>query len=272
MTEQQMVDGQYDQAYRRMMEEGDVQTMEVGGVMLHVPEGVWPPYVTGRQLAEEVMPTYADIIQGGAVIDMGTGSGLLAVKAGLMGAGRVVAADLNTRAVATARYNWEANGLNEDALDAVETDGFNGISETYRGGVDFIITNPPVQPFLRTNGAVDRHNDAYAWNEADAGGRAVLDEILIKGPDYLRPGGKIVTTTTTRHGHGMTQRMLDEMKDTGMISDWQAILDETHQLAPFYDQYIPIWQQLQEQDGDTRIWQDEEGKWYHSFIILELTK
>ncbi|MEN9328633.1 MAG: hypothetical protein RI947_1441 [Candidatus Parcubacteria bacterium] len=272
MTELQTVEQQYDQEYRRMMEEGEVRTMEVGGVTLQIPEGVWPPYVTGQQLAEEVMPTYADVIQGGTVVDMGTGSGLLAVKAGLMGARRVVAADLNRRAVATARHNWRLNDLDPYTLDEVETDGFNNVPDEYRNGVDFIITNPPVQPFLRSNGDVDRSNDAYAWNEADAGGRAVLDEILMKGPDYLKTGGKIVTTTTTRHGHGTTQRMLDEMRDSGMISDWQAIVDETHELAPFYDQYIPIWQQLQEQDGDTRIWQDEEGTWYHSFIILELTK
>jgi hypothetical protein len=34
---------------------------------------------------------------------------------------------------------------------------------------------------------------------------------------YLRKGGRIVTTTTTRHGYGRTSDMLNEMIDSGIL-------------------------------------------------------
>ena len=53
-----------------------------------------------------------DVITGGEkVIDVGTGSGILAIAAGLLGAGNVLAVDIDRDAVRVARKNVEHNGL-----------------------------------------------------------------------------------------------------------------------------------------------------------------
>lgn len=56
---------------------------------------------------------------GGSVVDVGCGSGVLAVAAALLGAARVVAIDVDPEAVTTTRLNAEANGVAElvDASD-----------------------------------------------------------------------------------------------------------------------------------------------------------
>jgi ribosomal protein L11 methyltransferase len=55
-----------------------------------------------------------EVIQGGEeVIDVGTGSGILAIGACLLGASRVLALDLDPVAVSSARENAKLNGLAE---------------------------------------------------------------------------------------------------------------------------------------------------------------
>lgn len=67
-------------------------------------------------LAERVRP-------GDRVLDVGIGSGILAIGAGLLGAGAVVGVDIDPQAAATARANAAANGVDVDAragsLDAL---------------------------------------------------------------------------------------------------------------------------------------------------------
>jgi ribosomal protein L11 methyltransferase len=53
----------------------------------------------------------ARVSRGDRVLDVGTGSGVLAIAAAKCGAGRVVAVDVDPDAVATARENARANGV-----------------------------------------------------------------------------------------------------------------------------------------------------------------
>ena len=253
------------------MAEG-LKKMEVGNIQLHVPEGVWPPYVTGKQLAKAVMPRYSKLIRNGVVIDVGTGSGLLAVQAGKLGARAVLATDLNPHAVEAVIHNWRLNQLRPDYLTAQLADGLNDLPGQFMGKTNLLISNPPVQPFLKAETKYTRDgNSAADWNETDANGRAVLDSILTYGPTYLKAGGKLVTSTTTRHGWQTTQALLEAQKARKKIRDWKIIVEEDHELAEFYDIYVPVWINLQKQDGDTRIWR-KGNQWSHTFIVLELTK
>ena len=57
-------------------------------------------------------------LRGNAVIDIGTGSGVLAIAAALLGASRVVAVDDDADAVAAARENLRLNGVSIDLMVA----------------------------------------------------------------------------------------------------------------------------------------------------------
>jgi ribosomal protein L11 methyltransferase len=91
------------------------------------------------------------LVSGGeTVADIGTGSGVLAIGAALLGAARVAAVDADPVAVRAALENVEVNGLSERI--AVRTgDRLNGASGPY----DLVIAN--ILPNVVSNLAADAH-------------------------------------------------------------------------------------------------------------------
>lgn len=71
----------------------------------------------------------------GHVIDLGTGTGRLAIGAALMGSEQVAGVDVDPRALALARKNAETSGVD---VEWIESD----IDEV-RGSYDALIMNPP---------------------------------------------------------------------------------------------------------------------------------
>ena len=68
------------------------------------------------------------IIRGGeSVIDVGTGSGVLAIAAALLGAGQIIATDLDAEAVSIAQSNVALNSVTN--IDLKVSDGLKGIVE-----------------------------------------------------------------------------------------------------------------------------------------------
>jgi ribosomal protein L11 methyltransferase len=80
------------------------------------------------QLVRRVMP-------GSGVFDVGTGSGILAVAAARLGAGRVVAVDIDPEAVEVAQANAAANGV----ADRVEVSSAS--VEVVPGPFDLVVVN-----------------------------------------------------------------------------------------------------------------------------------
>lgn len=97
---------------------------------LAVPEsGVWrlardgnPPYWAwcwpgGLALTQHVA-SHPGLVDGRTVLDLGTGSGLVAIGAALAGAGRVIACDIDPTALVAASLNAGLNGVNIETLNA----------------------------------------------------------------------------------------------------------------------------------------------------------
>jgi len=74
-------------------------------------------------------------IRGKKVVDLGCGSGILAIAASLLGARLVVGVDIDSAAVKTARVNVEKIGVNVDLVA--------GDIECIRGRFDTTLMNPP---------------------------------------------------------------------------------------------------------------------------------
>jgi ribosomal protein L11 methyltransferase len=72
-------------------------------------------------------------LSGRSVLDVGTGSGVLAIAAGRLGAATVVAVDVDPLAVAAARENAERNGVTLDVR--------TGSTETAPGSFDVVVAN-----------------------------------------------------------------------------------------------------------------------------------
>jgi methylase of polypeptide subunit release factors len=137
-------------------------------------------YVPADQSVPAMFREYRHLMEGKRVLDMGTGTGVLALLAARLGAAKVVATDNNPNAVANARLNVERLGLG----DAVEIRGpvhlFNSVQgETF----DVILFNAPwIQ---------GEPQALYDTANYDPGYR-VLDGFLRGAPEHLNLGGAIL--------------------------------------------------------------------------------
>jgi release factor glutamine methyltransferase len=139
----------------------------------------------------------------GAVLDVCTGSGALAVSAALAAARSVTAVDVSRRALATAQLNARLNGVRVRTRRGRLLDAVPG--ETF----DLIVSNPPYLPSpaaLPTRGTA-RHT------EAGPDGRTLLDRLIAQAPRHLAPGGALLVTHSSVNDE---QRTLDRMREAGL--------------------------------------------------------
>ncbi|WP_434600350.1 HemK2/MTQ2 family protein methyltransferase [Streptomyces sp. A5-4] len=138
---------------------------------------------------------------GSDVLDVGTGSGALAVAAARHGAARVTAVDVSLRAVLTARLNARLAGYGRtvrvhrgDLLEPVRGRRF-----------DLVLANPPYvpSPDLR----LPLRGPARAW-DASGDGRAVVDRLCARVPGLLGPGGVFLLVHSALCGTAPTVRQL----------------------------------------------------------------
>jgi release factor glutamine methyltransferase len=108
------------------------------GIQLEVPAGVFHP---GIYFSTPIFMDFLQHIdfQRKKVLDIGTGSGALAIFAAKKGA-ITIGVDINPLAVATARKNAASNHL---SFPVIESDLFNGVPE---GQFDYLLVNPPYYP------------------------------------------------------------------------------------------------------------------------------
>lgn len=117
------------------------------------------------------------------VLDLCTGSGVLAVSAARAGAAEVTAVDRSRRAVVAARVNARLNGvrvrgLRGDLFAAVAGERF-----------DVIVSNPPYIP--SADDELPERGARRAW-DAGSDGRLVLDRMIDGARGHLRPGGALM--------------------------------------------------------------------------------
>lgn len=137
---------------------------------------------------------------GARVLDLCTGSGLLAALAAKRGAS-TVAIDISRRAVLSVRLNARLNGA---AVEAVRGDLFSAVQGQQ---FDVIVSNPPYVP--GADSELPRAGPSRAW-EAGPRGRAFIDRICGSVGEYLKPGGVLLLVHSSVCGEGQTLRALEE--------------------------------------------------------------
>jgi len=133
--------------------------------------------------------------EGQRVLDVGTGSGILAIAAAKKGCS-VTAVDINPEALEAARRNAEKEGVE---LELIESDLFKNVKDKF----DFILFNPPYVP---TEEWETRDMESVAWQGGKLG-REVIDRFLEHAFDFLKPGGKILLLVSSNN------QILPELQD-----------------------------------------------------------
>jgi release factor glutamine methyltransferase len=142
---------------------------------------------------------------GAEVLDLCTGSGVLAIAAARLGA-RATAVDVSRRAIATVRLNALLNGVSR-SVRAVRGDLFDAVPDRH---FDAIVSNPPYVP--SASDELPSRGPARAW-EGGPDGRVVLDRILAEAPRRLRPGGRLLLVHSSLCG---TEATLERLEAAGL--------------------------------------------------------
>ncbi|MDJ0392931.1 methyltransferase [Rhodococcus sp. G-MC3] len=154
-------------------------TTENRGRSISVSAGVYEPQDDSWFLAECAVES--GVLQGASVLDMCTGSGVLAIEAARADAGRVVAIDLSSRAVACALRNAAAHEVVIDARSGSFEEAL------LAGPFDVVLCNPPYVPSESVPSGDGLHR---AW-DAGVHGRSVLNPLCDHADDLVAAGGSM---------------------------------------------------------------------------------
>jgi len=169
-----------------------------------VDEHVYEPAEDTFLLAEKMNVTEDD-----AVLDMGTGCGILAVLAAEK-AKRVLAVDINPHAIECAIKNAEMNGVkeriefrNEDLFQPIKPD------ESF----SLILFN---SPYLPSEPDEERSWKGKAW-AGGSNGRKVIDRFVMNVPNFLAAGGRIQLVQSSLSDVDRTLKMFSERNLRAMV-------------------------------------------------------
>ncbi|MGO4747618.1 HemK2/MTQ2 family protein methyltransferase, partial [Streptomyces sp. 2MCAF27] len=178
-------------------------------MVLMTPPGVYAPQHDTWLLTEALRRE--NITEDTAVLDVGTGSGALAIAAARRGAGRVTAVDVSALAVATAWLNSRLEGLR---IQVMRGDLLTPVADRC---FDLIVANPPYVP-----SPAARRGRAVAWN-AGVDGRELVDRICRDAPPLLRPGGVLLLVHSALCGVEGTVRRLGQAEMRAAVVDRRLI-------------------------------------------------
>lgn len=157
--------------FKSVPDEG--RTITYLGKAFHVyPDTFWP-FLDSQPLVRKLR-----IAPGQSVLDVGTGSGVIAVFASLGGAGRVLAVDINPAALRSARRNARQHGV-DGVMEVRRSDLFEQVGDER---FDVITANLP----FRNKAAPD----VVAQSQWDTGFRTNTRFFEQVGA-HLKPGGRV---------------------------------------------------------------------------------
>lgn len=124
-------------------------------------------WASGQALAAQILAAPA-LVAGKTVIDVGCGSGVVAIAAALAGAARVIACDIDPVALQAAEANAELNGVTLEYLD------------------DLFTLTGPVDLLLAADVLYDRENRPLVNAFRQMAGQVIIADSRVR--DFAEPG------------------------------------------------------------------------------------
>ena len=173
--------------------------------IINTDDNVYVPAEDSYLLAENLL-----IKEGQTVLEIGTGSGIVAMYASRL-TDRITVTDINFDACELARKNFEANGIeNIEIL-------FGNLFEVVKNRkFDVILFNTPYLPTEDDEVIDDTINYAF---DGGLNGRKVIDMFLNEVGNHLNDGGIVQLIQSSLSGNEKTLTKLDEL---GFIAEIAA--------------------------------------------------
>jgi release factor glutamine methyltransferase len=186
-----------------------------GEFSFDVNDDVYEPAEDSFLFAENL-----NVASGELVLDLGTGSGILANLAA-KNAEVVVAVDLNPFAIRCAKDNAKLNGM-RDRIDFIQGDLFSAFCNGVR--FDLVLFNAP---YLPSEAGEESTWIGKAW-AGGSNGRLVVDKFIAEVPAYLTPHGRVLLMQSTLTGVEETiKRFAKQNLKASVIAEQQLPFFET---------------------------------------------
>ncbi len=184
-----------------------------------------------------------------SVWEIGSGSGMLSVEAGRLGAKQICASDSDDDAVELTRINGEAQGL---SIHTVKADLFQGVP--WEGPFDFILAILPQKPC--PPGTLPLANDGGPE------GTRLLLPLIEEVPSWLKPSGELMLFLHTL-AHPEALVLLDQKYEAEVLSIRKRVFD-----AGDYPEILGSWKERR--DRNVCYFEDrEDGRMEFTTMIIK---
>jgi release factor glutamine methyltransferase len=167
---------------------------------------VYLPQEDSRLLVETLAQTVS--VAGRSVLDLCTGSGVVAIAAARLGARSVAAWDICPQAVLHSRREAAAAGV------AVDVRLGSWARARSRGPFDVVVANPPYVP-ADPESLNEVDGPTWAW-DAGPDGRLVIDPLCAAAPQLLSVGGTLLFVQSEFTG---VEQSLAALSAAGLSAD-----------------------------------------------------
>lgn len=188
------------------------------------------------------------------VLDIGTGSGVYAISAALLGARQTVAVDISQTALETAQHNAELNQV-ADRIDL----RYGSMFTALRDGEKFslILSNPPCLPDPGGFDTVIPGTIMLSGSDGTHHATMLLEE----GPRYLLPGGKILFVYPSTSNPRKIFELLDRFYTYHVLAEIEI---------PFYLHFLELWGYLSKlREQGLCEFHEESNVPYRTYWLIE---
>jgi release factor glutamine methyltransferase len=200
------------------LETRPIMTYDIGKLTVRLLDTtkVMPPSPYSLLLARHL--ACGETLADKTVLDVGTGSGILAVVAARRGARLAWAVDIDNNAPPIVHVNAKLNGQ-ERRIRPILGNMFKPFNNVK---FDLIMCNPPSLPMSDTSGSV-------ACYSAGREGRRFIDALISESGRHLAPNGVLAFVNTSLANMALTERMLACNGYTH-----QVVMSQLMPFRPFY--------------------------------------
>ena len=190
-------------------------TKEFRSRSFHVPAGVLVPRPDTELLAELAIGALADREDDPLVLDLGCGTGILAVSIAAETTARVLAVDIAEAAIDATRRNAQIHGV-ADRVGVVRSSWTTRIPDRFAGQVALVVSNPPYVDAADLEGLqpeITRFEPREAL-VAPGGTLGAYRKISGELAQWMAPGGRVLMEV----GQGLAPQVESILREAGLLS------------------------------------------------------